>query len=391
MSRRILSSVAVLATVLLSAHTPLACATEKVETITVARVADWNPYWIYGIDDNFNTMAAGAVQVYDGQRQHFVGQLDSGFSLDGMTISPDHDTIYVPGIYYTRVTRGTRTDVLDVFDRKTLTHLGEIPLPTKHAQSIPTAQDTTISDDGRFVYVSNVTPATSVSVVDTAKRQFIGEVNTAACLQAYPYGKHDFFSMCPDGSILQLSLDDKGAERSRQKSASFFNVDEDPVFVNGLRSGEKYYFISFNGMIHTIDLSQGKATFLPTWSLLSQDDAAGHWRPGGYQVGALNTKTGELFVLMHQGDMSSHKEPGTQVWVYDTASQKLLRKFDLAASLKDAGLQPFIGIQVSQTADQTMLYGITADSNLVLMDAATGKVSHVEKQFGSSTMQLVNP
>jgi methylamine dehydrogenase heavy chain len=390
MSRRLISGVAVLATVLMSAQAPVASATEKIETITVTKVPDWNPYWVYGIDDNFNTMAAGTVQVYDGQSQHFVGQLDSGFSLDGMAISPDHDTIYVPGIYYSRITRGTRTDVLDVFDRKTLTHLGEIALPTKHAQSIPTSQDTSISDDGRFVYVSNVTPATSVSVVDATKRQFIGEVNTAACLQAYPYGKHEFFSMCPDGSILQVALDDKGAEHSRQKSTSFFNVDEDPVFVNGLRSGDKYYFISFNGVVHTVDLSQGKATFAPTWSLLSQDDAAGKWRPGGYQVGALNNKTGELFVLMHQGDMSSHKEPGAQVWVYDSASHRLLRKLDLAPSLKDAGAQPFIGIQVTQTADHPVLYAITADSTLMSIDAATGKVNHVEKQFGATTMQLIN-
>ncbi|RQH08987.1 amine dehydrogenase large subunit [Paraburkholderia dinghuensis] len=390
MSRRLISGVAVLATVLLSAQAPVACATEKIETITVDKVPDWNPNWIYGIDDNFNTMAAGTVQVYDGQSQHFVGQLNSGFSLDGMAISPDHDTIYVPGIYYSRLTRGTRTDVLDIFDRKTLTHLGEITLPTKHAQSIPTAQDTSISDDGRFVYVSNVTPATSISVVDTTKRQFVGEINTAACLQAYPYGKHEFFSMCPDGSILQLALDDKGAERSRQKSAAFFNVDEDPVFVNGLRSGNKYFFISFNGVIHTVDLSQGKAAFLPTWSLLSQEDAAGNWRPGGYQVGALNNKTGELFVLMHQGEMKMHKEPGTQVWVYDVASHRLLRKLDLTASLKDASLMPFLGIQVSQSADHPLLFGITADSTLVQMDAATGKIAHVEKQFGSSTMQLIN-
>jgi methylamine dehydrogenase heavy chain len=391
MSRRLLSGVAVLATVLLSAQAPVACATEKIETITVNNAPDWNPYWIYGIDMNFNTMAAGVIQVYDGLHQHFIGQLDSGFSTDGMAISPDHNTIYVPGIYYSRLTRGTRTDVLDIFDRKTLTHLGEIPLPAKHAQSVPTTQDTTISDDGRFVYVSNITPATSVSVVDTAKRQFLGEVNTAACVQAYPYGKHDFFSMCPDASILQISLDDKGAEHSRQKSVPFFNVDEDPVFINGLRNGDKYFFISFNGVVHTVDLSQGKATFPPTWSLLSKDDEAQHWRPGGYQVGALNTKTGELFVLMHQGDMASHKEPGTQIWVYDTASQRLSRKLDLTAPLKDAGLQPFLGIQISQTADQPLLYGITADSNLVLMDAANGKVHQVAKPFGSATMQLVNP
>lgn len=390
MSRSLFKRVAVAGLFCLAGLTA-ARATEAVETVKLAEAPAWSPYWIYGIDFNFNAMPVGLIQVYDAKTERFVGELDSGFSTDGLAVSPDHDTLYVPGIYYSRLTRGTRTDVLDVFDRATLAHVTEIPIPAKHAQTVPTAQDTSISEDGRFVYVSNITPATSVSVVDVKARQFVREVNTAACVQVYPYGKYDFFSMCPDGSILQIALGDDGAETARRKSAPFFDVEHDPVFVNGLRDGQAYVFISFNGQVHRVAVQGTDATFDAPWSLLTPREAARNWRPGGYQVGAYNAHSGLLYVLMHQGGMDTHKDPGTQVWVYDLASHRRLRVLDLAAGLKRAGAQPLLGIQVSQTADDVVLYGFTTDSNLVVADAATGKVRKVVKPFGFSTLQLVNP
>lgn len=370
---------------------PGASAHLKIQNVTVAKVPAWNPYWVYGIDMDFNAMTAGVIQIYDARHDHFIGQLDSGFSLDGMAVSPDHNTIYAPGIYYSRGTRGTRTDVVDVFDRKTLDHIGEISIPAKHAQSVPTAQDTTLSADGKLLYVSNITPATSISVVDTATRRFIGEVNTSACVQAYPYGRYDFFSMCPDSSILQVALDANGKEVGRSKSKPFFDVDKDPVFVNGLKMGNEYLFISFDGKVHAVVLDGLKSQFPKVWSLVSPGEAAANWRPGGFQVGALNTRTGRLYVLMHQGSMGSHKAPGEQVWVYDLKTHALLRKLELAPAFKRQGLQPLLGIQVSQTAHEVLLYGFTTDSNLVIMDAHDGAIRHVAKPFGATTLQLMNP
>lgn len=366
-------------------------ATVKMETVTVAKTPAWNPNWIYGIDFNFNSMTAGVIQIYDGAIDKFVGQVDSGFTTDGMAVSPDHHTIYVPGIYYSRGTRGKRTDVLEASDTKTLKHLWSVKLPPKHAQTIPTAQDTSINKDGHYVYVTNITPATTISVVDVLKRQFVGEINTSACVQAYPYGENNFFSMCPDGSILQIRLGPNGKEMSRNKSAPFFSVEKDPVFINGLHIGDKYLFVSFNGNVYTVDLAKRNATFLPRWSLLTEEDKKNNWRPGGYQVDAYNAKTGLLYILMHQGDEATHKQPGNQIWVYDLADHKLISKWDLPDIIKKEGVQPPLAIQVSQVAKDPILFAATADSNLMLLNAETGQLKHVAKPFGATTMYLINP
>ena len=41
--------------------------------------------------------------------------------------------------------------------------------------------------------------------------------------------------------------------------------------------------------------------------------------------------------------------------------------------------------------DKPLFYGLTGTSDLVVMDARTGKRQHVEKQIGSTSTLLVNP
>ena len=54
------------------------------------------------------------------------------------------------------------------------------------------------------------------------------------------------------------------------------------------------------------------------WSLVGSEP--GGWRPGGIQVTGADAD-GRLYVLMHpEGYEGSHKDPGTEVWVFDVDS-----------------------------------------------------------------------
>jgi methylamine dehydrogenase heavy chain len=89
---------------------------------------------------------------------------------------------------------------------------------------------------------------------------------------------------------------------------------------------------------------------------------------------------------MHQGADGSHKDPATEIWVFDTQSKKRVARWKLAKQRID----PFLSIEVSAD-EKPLLYGLTPTSDLVVMDAATGKLRHVSKQLGTTSTLIVNP
>ena len=65
---------------------------------------------------------------------------------------------------------------------------GEIVLPPKHANTLPTYFNIGYSTDSRFLYVAYVTPASSFGVLDPAKKSVLGEIDTAGCVLVIPSG-----------------------------------------------------------------------------------------------------------------------------------------------------------------------------------------------------------
>ena len=93
------------------------------------------------------------------------------------------------------------------------------------------------------MYVSNMTPATSVSVVDVKARKFIAEIETSGCNLVYPVGNRAFASLCGDGTVQVVSLDEQGNLKGRERSAKFFDPDKDPVTEKASRFGDTWLFI----------------------------------------------------------------------------------------------------------------------------------------------------
>ncbi|RQT57549.1 amine dehydrogenase large subunit [Burkholderia cepacia] len=360
-------------------------ATEKPEELVVQKMPPWHPHEVYIVDISMPSMTDGRIYVYDADAKKLLGQIDGGFG-PGLAISPDRKTSFVATTYFSRGSHGTRTDVVEITDNTTLDHAGEIVIPAKHAQHVPSPYNTAFSADGKRLYVANITPAASVTVIDAVSKKVLSEIDTAACVLAYPSGNDRFTALCESGKALTVTLDANGKETRRTMSDAFIDVDKDPAFVNASRHKGDYLFTTYGGNVRSADFSGDKPVFGKPWPLLTDAERAEGWRPGGMQQTAVQAKQNRYYVLMHKGTDGSHKDPGTQVWVFDLKSKQRVARWDLAQQKID----PLVSIQVSED-DKPLFYGLTATSDLVVMDARTGKLQHVEKQIGNTSSLLVNP
>jgi methylamine dehydrogenase heavy chain len=186
-----------------------------------------------------------------------------------------------------------------------------------------------LSDDERFVAVFNWTPRTSLSIVDVEQRVFTGEVPIPGCSLVYPAGERRFLSLCGDGSALLVQLNAGGHERGVHRSEPFFDPRTDPVTEKAVRHAGRWLFVSFEGLVHAVGVAGDQLEFEASWSLLDAEDRRQSWRIGGLQHLAVHEESGRLYSLVHTGGPDTHKEPGTEVWVYDLASRKRTRRIAL--------------------------------------------------------------
>src|ERR1700684_840254 len=154
----------------------------------------------------------------------------------GVTQSPDGGTTAVATTYFARGGHGERTDVVEFTDNATLAIAAEITLPPKRAMIEPTYFNLGYSTDGRFLYVSYITPADSFGVLDPVNKSVLGEVDTAGCVLVIPSGPDRVSSICDNGRLLTVTLDSQGREASRALSEVRFDPDADPIFVQGVPS-----------------------------------------------------------------------------------------------------------------------------------------------------------
>jgi len=354
------------------------------EHLTVQPLPPKSPHWVYVYDEAFDNEIDARLHLFDGDSYRRLGQIDTGY-LPSVSLSPDGTTTAVATTYFARGSRGTRTDVVEFTDNRTLATTGEIVLPPKRAQTSPTVFNLGYSADGHFLYAAYITPAASFGVLDPARRAVLGEIDTAGCVLVIPWGPNRVSSLCESGRLLTVTLDAQGHEAARALSEPFFDPDRDPVFVQGIPTMRGYAFLSFLAEVHEVDLSGAQPAFAPSWSLVSPAEQ-GHWRPGAEQVGAIHRELGRLYVPMHQGGEGTHKDGGTEIWVFDMASHRRLARWPLHA----AGLSRVLAVQVSQDP-APILFAASEHADVGVLDALTGRVRHVEKHLGQTPWMLLNP
>lgn len=286
------------------------------------------PHWFWLSDILLHRTA-----LFDGDGGRLLGTINSGTAGVGFVISPlfsqDRREIYLAETYFSRGVRGERTDVVTVYDATTLAPVAEVGIPPKRAEYFPGVAANAISDDGRFVAVLNMTPGQSLSIVDVQARQFTAEIPTPGCTLVYAAGARRFLMLCGDGAALVVTVDDAGRHEHVERTSAFFDPLKDPVTEKAVRRGTEWLFVSFDGVVHPVDVAAASPRFGETWPLLDAADRQASWRIGGNQHLAVHAASGRLYSLVHQGGPDSHKEAGTEVWVYDLATRKRVQRIPM--------------------------------------------------------------
>lgn len=304
---------------------PAARAQLAPETPQVVTVPPSNGHRLYVQDIPPAHAVDGRVHVIDGDDFHVLGMLPNGF-FGLMALSADGATLYNATTYFARGDHGTRTDVVELFDTTTFNLKGEIALPPRRAQSTSHAAYMTESAGGTYLLVQAATPASSVIVVDLTQKHVLAELPTAGCFGIYPSATEAgrFSTLCGDGAAVTVDFDTAGHETARRRSAKLFDPENDALFITGARDDARTHFISFLGNVHSVDFSGPVAAQDAPWPIVTGDDAAQGWRPGGMEVVAFNADTRSLYVAMHaHGVEGSHKHAADQIWRVDMAAHKV--------------------------------------------------------------------
>ncbi len=342
-----------------------------------------SPHWVWVNDIVFPHMSDGQARLIDGDTGRFLGLLSTGVAFEHVLLATDGKLIFSPETYFSRGTRGTRTDVVTLYDPVHLSPRGEIPIPPKRAVTMPMMADAGLTDDGAFLLVYNYTPAQSVTVVDTRARRFAGEIETPGCALVYPTGPRSFFSICADGALLDVHLDDAGHASSRVHTRDVFDVSTDPATEKGVRLGSRWLFVSYGGTVYSVDITPRGLEAGPRWSLLSDAERRQNWRPGGLQQLAVHAKPDLLYSIMHQGGAETHKDPGKEVWVYDLDRRRRVQRIALRS--------PAGSIQVTRDDRPLLFAAFIGSTTLEVYDARTGRYLRSVEDVGTTPTLLVTP
>lgn len=332
------------------------------------------------VDVEFESFVAGRVTVIDPDKKRVLGMVPTGFAAPS-TLSHDQKTLYSADIFYSRGTRGTRTDVLTAWDSSTLAPAWELLIPTKRAESLTQRYGLKTSGDDRFVYVYNFTPSTSVTVVDTQAKSVTAELAIPGCVLNYPIGNRRFASLCGDGSLQVITLNDQGQETARSRTP-FFEPNAEKLNERAVNVGDTYYFTTTTGTVRPVDFSADAPKILPSWSLTTEEERKAGWAPGGWQLMAVAPKLDRLYVLMHDAhEPMKWEDPSPLIWAFDLKTHK-----------KVATLQAPVPVWSMQaTGDaKPLLLGADVEGGLQIFDLKTNKLTGSMPKVAKTATQVMS-
>lgn len=336
-----------------------------------------SPRWVYVLEPVFPYLVASKVWILDGDDLSIKGMVNGGYTPNAV-MSHDKSRFWLTETYWSRGSRGTRTDVVTAFDSKTLDPVGEVILPNGRFLVVPKKHNATLSNDGRYLFSFNMDPAFSLSVVDVKEMKYLGELDTQGCSLAFPTGNTSVASVCPDGRFVHVTFDAAGKLTKTELSEPWFDSQNDPVFEHAAvhRPSKRAFFVSYEGWVYPVSLD-GTPKVGERWKLQGPGDE--EWRPGGWQLAAFHAGSNRLFVAMHKGGKWTHKQAGDEVWVYDVAAKKRVHRLPLDHHSPT--------IAVSQD-EKPLLFALTETAILMSYDATTWEKKAERASLGISPWLL---
>ncbi|MGY2260594.1 amine dehydrogenase large subunit [Pseudomonas sp. SDO55104_S430] len=338
------------------------------------------PHRAFVVDVEFESFVAGRVTVVDPDQKRVLGMVPTGFAAPS-ALSHDKKTIYAADIWYSRGTRGTRTDVLTAWDTSTLSPAWEVLIPNKRAESLTQRYGLKTSSDDRFVYIYNFTPSTSVTVVDTQTKAVATEIAIPGCVLNYPIGKRRFASLCGDGSLQVVTLNDQGQETARSRTP-FFDPNAEKLVERAVNVGDTYYFTTTTGTIRAVDFSGDAPKILPSWSLTTDEEKKAGWAPGGWQLMAVAPKLNRLYVLMHDAhEAMKWEDPSPLIWAFDLKTGKKIATLEAPA--------PIWSMQATGD-DKPLLLGTDVEGGLQIFDLKTNQHTGAMAKVAKTATQVMS-
>ena len=341
----------------------LATASLEAEQIYIQKLTNPQPNWLVVNDPNFLGNMDSKVLLMDVESRQMLGMLSTGAWRNAVEFSPNRDLVYSPETYYSRGTRGEREDVVTIYELETLSPLGEIEIPPKRGSGAAHRAYSGISFDGRFVYVFNVTPAMSVSIIDVVDQTFVEEISIDGCAMVYPTGNFSFLSLCGNGRIRHTKLNRSGNLLESSFSDKIFDPIGDPLTERAARVGGTWYFVSFHGKVVEVDASDEGVSDLREWNALSKKEVKKGWRPGGGQLLAAHD-SGTLYLSLNRKGGDSHKLPGEQIRAYSIGDQRKI--FDIKPA------EPVVNLAVS-SGENPILVASTQGPVIFVHSAMDGR------------------
>ncbi len=340
-------------------------------------------HWVWVNDFVFPHMADGMAYLVDGDSGRYLGHVEHGLRLRARgSVAATARSSIPPKPIFRAARAASEPTSSRLYDPGTLKPLGEIAIPPKRSSNLPMMANSVLTDDERFLLIYNFNPAQSVTVVDTATRKFVREVETPGCALIYPTGPRSFFSVCGDGSLSLVELDDVGAAQQK-RTQPLFNMSGDPVTEKAVRINDTWYFVSFAGRIYPLKAGPQQAVLGTPWWLTSEAERKAGWRSGGVQQLAANPQKSLLYAIMHRGGPETHKDPGKDVWVFDVSTGQRVQQFALK-NLSSA-------IQLTHDEKPLLFSTFIETANLDIYDAANGKWLRSVEHVGTSPTIMVTP
>ena len=337
------------------------------------------PHWVWLNDVSFDRMLDGRAYLVDADSGQMLGMVSGGYGHGTLMLTPDGRKMAVVASYFSRGTRGVRTDVATFYKISDLAAGEEAILPPKRYNGMPFLSAAPVMPGGRFGLIYNFTPEQSVTVVDMTAQKTVGEFGTPGCGLIYPTGPSKLFLICSDGSLQPATLDATGHLTLGTATKKLFQ-DSDPVTEKGVWTGKEWLFFTPSGKVHVIDHSGAQPQVKRVWSLIGKDEAS--WRPGALQTAAYHRASGRLYVLMHEGGPDTHKDPGTELWVYDAAKGIRIDRIKLDG--------PATAVAVSQDSKPLLYTAMFGDRDLKVYDAASRQLLRKVTGLGP-TMTVIQP
>ena len=326
-----------------------------------ATLPEASPHWVYLLEPVFPHLIVTKVWIVDGDSLNVVGMINGGYAAN-LGLAQGATQLYMAETFWSRGSRGDRTDVVTTFDGRTLDPKGEVALPQGRFLVVPKKYDGALTTDGRYMLSFNMEPATSVSVVDVQNQKYLGEIETPGCGLIFPSAPRRFSMVCADGSLLTANFDEAG-KAQLTRGEPFFDAENDPVFEHpgfSQQTGQAL-FVSYGGTVYPVDFAGDQPQIGEAWSLLS-DEEKGKWWPGGWQLASYHPGSNRLFVQMHEGGKWSHKQPGQEIWVFDVNSKQRVQRIELE--------EPALSVMVSQD-EEPLLFVLSEAASLSIFDATS--------------------